>query len=1373
MRTQTLKRIAVIAVAGLVMSPWVIAADEGGKRVDNARVDIHRLPPPAEVQPDFAYALPSGVSHADALAMRVANGNLPQAPAQVKESLSDTLGNGSFFASGSAELTEAARQALSVFVARYKDKAGLRLQVSGHTDNQRLAPATEKIFGDNQGLSEARALAVADFLRKELGVPASAVAMQGRGETEPIDSNATPDGMARNRRVEVQIWHDVLIAQPLPKPPCAAETADAPVAPFRMTVDGEPVDLDGKTLEADRQRCTDVALQRADIQVRFDTLAIAPAMNAWATPNGVLRGEAVSFRAWSNYLPWIRKAELRLFRPGQQVQETPFAALPVDWNGVTTWTVPAQWKDDQVMFLLRVTDAEGRFDETSLKSLTLLAHARPGDDRQDAQREALSGFGENSLALRNIPVSGGTVTVNGRDLKPGQAVSALGLNVPVDAHGRFAIKQIMPAGAHAVEVRVANADGTATTFRRNLSIAKDDWFYVALGDLTVGRNRISGPAKLVTGDTEHYDSKVYVDGRAAFYLKGKIKGEYLLTMAADTREQPLENLFTNFSSKDPRYLLRNINPDLYYPVYGDDSTVVDDAPTQGKFYVRLERGDSHVMWGNFQTAWSGTELLQYSRGLYGAKARFRSEGTTAHGEKRTELDAFAADPGTIAGRDEFRGTGGSLYYLRHMDVTQGSERVWVEARDKDSGLVIERKLLTPAQDYEISYLQGRLLLQAPLSSIVSGGGVVMTSAANGNPQYLVVTYEYVPGVAAVDNLSTGLRVSHWMNDHFRLGLTGYHQGEKGADQTLKGADVTLRYKPGTWIKLEAAHSSGPGNGSLSSIDGGFSYNQLASSGKDAAARRIEASVDLAEVSEGSKGRISAYAQDRQRGFSGPGQVAFNNEAVKQGGVRAELPLRDTTRLDVKADVRDAETQDVKSVEAAVREQLTPEWEAVVGVRRDERHNVIPNASSVLSQNGGRTDAIVRGEYKPEKEGKPGEKEDWEAYGFAQATVDRDGSRDENNRVGAGGALRLTERIRLLGELSDGNLGLGGKVGVDYRLSDRSNAYLNYVLESENPDWAYRGRQGAFVSGSSTRLSDTLRVFGETRASNGSGPQSLSNAFGLDWAPNDRWTFGGKAEIGKISDVLGGDLKRRALGLTTAYKEGGLKYAGGLEWRQDAGSIGGVSVGTRHTWLLRNTLGWQYTREWRLLGKLNLSRSSNSQGAFFDGNFHEFVMGAAYRPVDNDRWNTLIKYTHFYNVPSPGQVGANNLVADFSQKSQVFAIDTIYDLKPWLSVGLKYGLRIGQLKASKAGGDWFSSRADLVVLRADLHLVKEWDALVELRKLRAREARDARAGALLGIYRQVVEGVKVGVGYNFTRYSDDLTDLSYRSRGWFLNMLGSI
>ena len=57
-------------------------------------------------------------------------------------------------------------------------------------------------------------------------------------------------------------------------------------------------------------------------------------------------------------------------------------------------------------------------------------------------------------------------------------------------------------------------------------------------------------------------------------------------------------------------------------------------------------------------------------------------------------------------------------------------------------------------------------------------------------------------------------------------------------------------------------------------------------------------------------------------------------------------------------------------------------------------------------------------------------------------------------------------------------------------------------------------------------------------------------------------------------------------------------------------------------------------------------------------------------------------------------------------------------------------------------------------------------------LAVAQADDARSGALLAIYRHIGEHGKIGVGYNFTDFSDDLTDLSYRSRGLFLNVLAT-
>ncbi len=71
------------------------------------------------------------------------------------------------------------------------------VQINGHTDSDGDA-------GYNLGLSERRANAVADVLL-DAGVPFTRIETQGRGESQPIASNLTPEGKALNRRVEIVI----------------------------------------------------------------------------------------------------------------------------------------------------------------------------------------------------------------------------------------------------------------------------------------------------------------------------------------------------------------------------------------------------------------------------------------------------------------------------------------------------------------------------------------------------------------------------------------------------------------------------------------------------------------------------------------------------------------------------------------------------------------------------------------------------------------------------------------------------------------------------------------------------------------------------------------------------------------------------------------------------------------------------------------------------------------------------------------------------------------------------------------------------------------------------------------------------------------
>jgi len=101
------------------------------------------------------------------------------------------------FATGTANLNSAARESLANFAGVVVSYPQLRYNVEGHTDNTGSA-------AKNEELSLKRAIAVRDYLIAK-GVPASATDVAGLGASTPIADNATADGRARNRRVEIVV----------------------------------------------------------------------------------------------------------------------------------------------------------------------------------------------------------------------------------------------------------------------------------------------------------------------------------------------------------------------------------------------------------------------------------------------------------------------------------------------------------------------------------------------------------------------------------------------------------------------------------------------------------------------------------------------------------------------------------------------------------------------------------------------------------------------------------------------------------------------------------------------------------------------------------------------------------------------------------------------------------------------------------------------------------------------------------------------------------------------------------------------------------------------------------------------------------------
>ncbi|MGW8248521.1 MAG: isopeptide-forming domain-containing fimbrial protein, partial [Acidiferrobacterales bacterium] len=947
------------------------------------------------------------------------------------------------YQNGKPVINDADVKQLQSLLTQLADKPNLHIVFAGYTDKSLLNRRGAMAYGDNWGLAEARAKQVKTLLQSKLDLPASKMSYEGKGFADNVAADQGEVLASVDGYVDIEVWFDV--PAPVDENVVAElrhiEQKTDPVNPFtlaplRITVDGKRLDASLPNT-ADVQRCTDVALAKTKIKLNYDDSTVEPRLNVSASSASIAREDKpgtdevenrVRFQGYTNYPAMIKKAEVRLFRLSQAPGDTPLAVVPLNdqWQG--SWQA-GQNTPDELKYVLRVYGKNNQYDETRSKRLhvVLAADALPAASDTELMSRA---YGENTLVRQEIPLRGGTITVKADEVPPGHQVWIMNQRAPMDSKGNLVTQQIIPKGLHTVEVAVLDDGGNGQVYLRDLDLDSRDWFYTGIADVTAGMDLTTGQAATVTGDTTHFNNSMFTDGRLAFYVKGSTKKDLEVTASMDTKEGSLDSLFTDIAKRDPQTLFRRLDSDYenyVYPTFGDDSKTREDAPTQGKIYVKLKKNNNFAMWGNFKAEWLDTDLARIDRGLYGAYGHYESAGATSFGARQTRLDSYVAQPGTVRAREEFRGTGGSLYYLRQRDITQGAESVWVEVRDSVSGIVLKTNRLVAGQDYTIDPLQGRIQLTQPLSSTADDSQLIKAGSLSGYPVFLVVHYEYIPDLNQVDNSSVALRGSHWLGDKVKLGFTYSDDQQVGAAQTLGAVDITLRKTAGTYVKLESAQSTGPGTGEYQSTDGGYFFSQVpqdTSANVSAAANRVETSVDLKDFMKETRGKFNTYFQQVEGGFSGQGQLAATD--TTQYGANLNLPFGDTSDFNIKLDTKEVDMglhTSVASVDYG--HKLNKNWKLTTGIRndyRDDQSLVVPTTQT----EGTRTDGAVRMTYESE--------EGWKAFGYAQATLAKDGTRDGNNRLGTGGEYQVSKRLRLYGEISNGDLGLGAKAGANYMLN---------------------------------------------------------------------------------------------------------------------------------------------------------------------------------------------------------------------------------------------------------------------------------------------------------------------------------------------------
>ena len=1071
------------------------------------------------------------------------------------------------------------------------------------------------------------------------------------------------------------------------------------------------------------------------------------------------------------------------------------------------------------------------------------------DDKTDPSTDRVEWMAKesavNNLRKQRIAIYGETVRVesgNNRDvdvmiLRQGETYATVPMP-PADGlrakdmvgarrERRDGADIILPVGEYEV-VAFKEEEGQMREYgKKAVKVGEDYLFFVLLGDAQVGYAMNQGNIEPVQSH-DGYQEGFWSEGRLAYYLKGKVKGKYLVTSSFD-------------SERDEKDIFNHLEEEKYYPVYGDDSGIDYGASdTQGRVYLMMEWDNNSAVWGNYQTALNDTELAQFNRSLYGGRMEVKSMGTSKDGEARTRAVVFGSQAPQRGAHNEFLGTGGSLFYLKHKDVVEGSERLQVEIRDKITGLVKEARPMRYNQDYEMDYKAGRILFYEPVEYIVDSGSIISEGLLNGDVVYVVVDYEYEVKDKLTEG-TVGTRVEQALNDHLRIGGTYVRAGEISRDYQLAGMDVAVSgdlldvrrwmleakdqgpdvsnighltsngmgQMPFT-VRFEHAQSESRQITNFISTDGGLNFTELATA-QDAQgdAYSLKGDVRLFNRMD-----ASGYYQWIDADFSNSVSVAQQGKEVYGFGL--DYDLGPNTLVSVNYDVQ----QLIDQGNAQSRMQVGAGETVVTNVRmihqirqlkltgEYERHEVKAKNAMYESASNREGDTLALcGDYEVNKDltvsvGQQfGSSNTQSAVGARYRLNDKTGVGvsetwgDGGSATGLSLSSQVNDRLDVTGEYMMGHSGDMNQVAslkaqaqvdestaVTTRVSGSSDHSATVGVGAQkriNEDTKIEAKRDITQNKEQTTRTESFSLVKDyqgkiwegtvgRKVGEGKGEASRSNIYGVSGDVNDWLRLQGQYEEGVVQHVSGEQSDRHALSLGAGMARKDPRSGETLIKSSSKVELrldeGDNDVTQR---VIYQELEGKVNEEVTLYAKGELSKSRNRTTAQTQERYTKVQMGGAYRPVRYDRWNILGSYTY---KQEQGPAGQEDLTETQEERMHVLAGEWIYDLSDRWQLAEKIAYRMMDEKAADL--DWTKSATWLQAHRLVYKLDERWRLAGEYRRLTQREAMDRKRGFLIEGIMQVDDFTQVGVGYNLTDFGDDLTDLDYRAHGPYVRVTGA-
>jgi len=872
-------------------------------------------------------------------------------------------------------------------------------------------------------------------------------------------------------------------------------------------------------------------------------------------------------------------------------------------------------------------------------------------------------------------------------------------------------------------------DPTEAVLRVQSDDGQTDFFLVGLATTAAGDLHIEGPAP-----EDAFPTTFFHEGRVAFFLRGRIRGKYLLRMAYDS-DKPM-----------PEFNAFDVDPERFYPIYGDASLLDREASSQGRLFVRFEVQDSYLQFSDYDTGdhFKDTELTAYLRRLHGPNLHYEN--------KQGSLSLFQAETRQVMARDEFpeiprgleacephflaRLARSGPFYLTYTPVIDFSERVWLEVRDRDH---LERILETTPQkrgeDYQMDYGTGKLWFSR----------LIPSTDFDENPIFIIVEYEYRSPRRGDKHTVVGVRAKLTAFQDFHLGATYVEDSLPVLGKVvqfdrrrLAGLDAEWRLGKRARVVGEYARSRVNRTDKAYKIEGFYTLP----GGLEVSSYYRRYGPDFTSPSQ------ATFLNDRLiRGFRASGNVnkrlslSFQHE-LEHDNLAGDLLNRDRlhlkrTTLSLEQAVSETRTVRLEwETESRISEALDPDTGDLLHPANDVARRVrlelpLDTRETALELEWERVNdrsdmGLDSHNFRSRLSGRTSLGNDFEIVPFLEIERQQLFQDQYNNQV-----LSDTDRQ---------TLGWQAMQGDRFSLEARLERETGRDQQTEG----FVQRRRSLWTGEA-RISPTLTLLLSRETVQMSGPnpsRTAATGAGLRYIPSAKLEV--RVQQDYLNTLLSGTAShRRNLGLTVDFKPT-------TTWGGQAAYLmenDGERTVADHKLKIAGILGedWALQLDW----SKNHARESFSREGLSRSS--QIEMALAYRPVDRDDLHLLGKWAR----------RSGRAVTDppHTRRTSFGALEGVYEFQPDFILAFKY--------AGKQVVGTFPLDARLLVLQLQKPLAERTDVLASYRLMDHRESHQRESGYSLETGYWLHERLRVAVGYRFQDLEDlELDGNDYSGKGFF-------